>query len=132
MIDHLSTYALDYARTKAFYAAAFNTLGYSLQTESVTEWDTEFPTRRICAFGEPGKTLFWIIETKVNYTPRHIAFSADTRKVVDHFYEQALQHGGKDNGKPGLRVIYHEHYYGAFCIDPDGNDIEAVCHKPET
>jgi predicted lactoylglutathione lyase len=61
----------------------------------------------------------------------HVAFTADSRKVVDEFYRAALQAGGRDNGAPGLRPHYHEHYYGAFVLDPDGNNVEAVCHKPE-
>lgn len=131
MIDHLSTYARDYPGTKAFYAAAFAPLGYTLQTEFVADWDQDFPTRRVGGFGVNGKAIFWVIETTVHYTPRHIAFSAETRDAVDLFYEQAMQNGGQDNGKPGLRPVYHEHYYGAFCIDPDGNNVEAVCHTQE-
>jgi hypothetical protein len=131
MIDHLSTYALNYTNTKSFYEAAFAPLGYSLQTELVADWDEEFPARRIGAFGTDGRPIFWVIETKVEYTPRHTAFAASSHRAVDLFYEKAMRNGGKDNGKPGLRPIYHEHYYGAFCIDPDGNNVEAVCHTPE-
>ncbi|MEJ2445509.1 MAG: hypothetical protein P8Y42_19000 [Exilibacterium sp.] len=61
----------------------------------------------------------------------NVAFSATSRRLVDQFYEHAMDNGGKDNGKPGLRPMYHEHYYGAFVIDPDGNNVEAVCHTPE-
>lgn len=131
MFDHLSTYATNYMATKKFYESAFAPLGYSLQTEFVAEWNPDFPTQRMCAFGVNGKPSFWIIETKEKYTPRHIAFSAASRRSVDLFYEHAMQNGGKDNGKPGLRPMYHEHYYGAFVFDPDGNNVEAVCHKPE-
>ena len=85
----------------------------------------------MCAFGPEGKPIFWIIETKDSYTPRHTAFSTDSRELVDKFHEAGVQNGGTDNGAPGLRPMYHEHYYGAFLIDPDGNNIEAVCHAPE-
>ncbi|MDF1692207.1 MAG: VOC family protein [Zhongshania sp.] len=131
MIDHISTYTTKYLVTKSFYAAAFLPLGYSLQTEFVAEWNQEFPTQRMCAFGVEGKSSFWIIETKEISTSRHIAFSAASRSAVDSFYYQAIRNGGKDNGKPGLRPMYHENYYGAFAIDPDGNNVEAVCHAPE-
>ncbi|MGI0119961.1 VOC family protein [Zooshikella sp. RANM57] len=131
MFDHLSTYATDYDATKKFYDNAMATLGYAIQMEFVAEWNSEFPTQRMCAFGPKGKPAFWIIEVKEKYTPRHIAFSAVKRKEVDLFYDAAIKGGGHDNGKPGLRPMYHEHYYGAFVIDPDGNNIEAVCHQPE-
>lgn len=131
MIDHLSTYTIDFPATKAFYEAAFEPLGYSLQMELVAEWDADFPTRRMCAFGPAGKPAFWVIEAKVHYTPRHVAFSAPNRAAVEAFHQQGLAHGGKDNGAPGLRPLYHEHYFGAFLIDPDGNNVEAVCHTPE-
>lgn len=132
MIDHLSTYAVDYERTKTFYEGIFAVLGHGLMTEAVCDWDEEFPTRRICAFGSERSTAFWIIETRQNYTPRHIAFSAESRQTVEEFYDQAMLSGGLDNGKPGLRPIYHEYYFGAFVLDPDGNNVEAVCHTPPT
>ena len=132
MIDHLSTYATDYERTKAFYDAVFTVLGYGLITEAVCDWEEEFPTRRICAYGNKGSTAFWIIESTEHYTPRHIAFCANSRRTVEAFYEQAILSGGSDNGKPGLRPVYHEHYFGAFVFDPDGNNVEAVCHAPST
>lgn len=131
MFDHLSTYATDYDATKTFYGGVMTALGYSLQMEFVAEWNTDFPTQRMCAFGPEGKPAFWIIEVKDAYTPRHIAFSAPSRAIVDAFYAAAIDGGGKDNGQPGLRPIYHEHYYGAFALDPDGNNVEAVCHLPE-
>ncbi len=131
MIDHLSTYATDYVATKAFYEAVFKPLGYSVQMAFVAEWNQNFPTQRMCAFGPEGKPVFWIIESKDVYTPRHIAFSADSRTSVNLFYEAGIQNGGTNNGAPGLRPMYHPHYYGAFLIDPDGNNVEAVCHAPE-
>ena len=131
MIDHISTYATDYAATKSFYEAAFAPLGFSLQMEFVAEWNQDFPTQRMCGFGVKGKPSFWIIETGEKFTPRHVAFSASSRKAVDSFYAQAMGNGGKDNGKPGLRPMYHEHYYAAFAFDPDGNNVEAVCHAPD-
>jgi catechol 2,3-dioxygenase-like lactoylglutathione lyase family enzyme len=131
MIDHLSTYATDYPRTKAFYEAALGPLGYGLEHETVASWDAEFPERRFCAFGPSGKAVFWVVETRVVYTPRHLAFTASDRAPVAAFHTAALGAGGRENGTPGPRPIYHEHYYGAFVLDPDGNNVEAVCHTPE-
>ena len=121
MIDHISTYATDYAATRAFYEAVLPTLGYDVQME--------FP--QMCAFGPPGRPVFWVIEVEQAASPRHIAFTAGDREMVTHFYHAGLNHGGRDNGSPGLRPDYHEHYYGAFLLDPDGNNVEAVCHMPE-
>lgn len=129
MIDHISTYATDFPATKRFYEAAFEPLGHKVQTEMVTSWDPDFPERRICAFG-PDRAVFWVIETKEQVTPRHIAFAAPDRAAVRAFHTRALEAGGQDNGAPGPRPMYHEHYFGAFALDPDGNNVEAVCHAP--
>jgi catechol 2,3-dioxygenase-like lactoylglutathione lyase family enzyme len=129
VIDHLSSYATDYAATKRFYEAALAPLGARLHAEMTSTWDPEFPTRRFCAFG-PERAIFWVIEVKQPATPRHTAFNAATRAQVDAFYRAALAAGGRDNGAPGLRAIYHPNYYGAFVLDPDGNNVEAVCHDP--
>lgn len=128
MIDHISFYATDYAATKNFYLACLGALGYEIQFESTMAEDPDLPDRKICAFGPPGKTLFWIIETKQASSPRHLAFSAGDRKAVTAFHIAALGAGGTDHGAPGLRPEYHEHYFGAFALDPDGNNVEAVCH----
>ena len=128
MIDHLSTYATDYAVTVSFYRHVFAGLGYTLQHEFETTWDDGQLGRRVCAFGEEGNPTFWIIESSIPSTGRHIAFKAASRPQVDAFYKAAIKQGAKDNGAPGLRPQYHEHYYAAFVFDPDGNDIEAVCH----
>jgi catechol 2,3-dioxygenase-like lactoylglutathione lyase family enzyme len=132
MIDHLSTYATDYAATKAFYAAALGALGHGLQTERVAAEDPAFPTRRMCAFGPPRRPVFWIIEVREPASPRHVAFAAPDRATVDAFHAAALRAGGRDHGAPGLRPHYHPHYYGAFVLDPDGNNVEAVCHAPDS
>ena len=83
---------------------------------------------RLCAFGPGRKPCFWLIEAKQAATPRHIAFAARERPAVDAFYQAALEIGARDNGPPGPRPMYHKDYYGAFVLDPDGNNIEAVCH----
>jgi len=130
MIDHFSTYAQDYAATKRFYEVALAPLGYPLQMEMVASWDESFPERRCCAFGPPAKPAFWVIETKEAVTPRHFAFLAPDRDAVSAFHEAALAAGGAENGAPGLRPVYHKDYFGAFVLDPDGNNAEAVCHGP--
>jgi catechol 2,3-dioxygenase-like lactoylglutathione lyase family enzyme len=131
MIDHLSTYTTDFPAAKRFYETVLATLGYSLNQEMVSTWDPEWPSRRICAFGPGKRTCLWLTEKREASTPRHTAFVAKNRKAVDAFYQAALAIGAKDNGAPGPRPHYHEHYYGAFVLDPDGNNIEAVCHTPE-
>ena len=130
MIDHLSTYATDFPATRAFYEAALTRLGYSVQFEMALESDPDLPGRRACSFGPDGKSVFWVIEVREAASPRHIAFSAPDRAAVAAFHEAGLAAGGTDNGAPGLRPIYHEDYYGSFVTDPDGNNVEAVCHAP--
>lgn len=78
-----------------------------------------------------GKPDFWL-RAGVKTTPAvHVAFRAQSRALVDQFYKAAIAAGGKDNGAPGIREIYHPTYYGAFVLDPDGHNIEAVCHDAE-
>jgi catechol 2,3-dioxygenase-like lactoylglutathione lyase family enzyme len=129
VIDHASTYTTHYDAAKRFYAAAFAPIGATVQREMTATWDPDFPTRRMCAFG-PHRPIFWVIEVREPATPRHTAFAAATRAQVDAFHRAALAAGGRDNGAPGLRTIYHPTYYGAFAFDPDGNNVEAVCHAP--
>ena len=128
MLDHLSTYATNYERTKAFYLHALTPLGAKLVAEFETENTTTGAKERVCAFGQDSMGKLWIIETPEPYTPRHLAFSAISREQVDAFHAAAIAAGGEDNGTPGVRPHYHDHYYGAFVLDPDGNNIEAVCH----
>ena len=129
MIDHISTYALDFQRTRSFYLPVLDTLGFGVASEFVAEWEIEFPTRRVIGLGPGERGEFWIIETREAYTPRHFAFRARSTLQVDLFHAVALDQGGVDNGAPGPRPEYHAGYYGAFVIDPDGNNVEAVCHS---
>ncbi len=129
MIDHLSTYCTDFDATRAFYSSVLPPLGYEKVVDTVSSWDAEWPTRRLCAYGPPGKPAFWVIEVKQPASPRHVAFAAASRPAVDAFHAAALEVGAKDNGAPGPRPIYHPNYYGAFALDPDGNNVEAVCHQ---
>lgn len=121
MIDHIGLAVSDYAQSKAFYTQALAPLRITLVKE-VAGW---------AGFGRDGKPEFWFGTYSQTQNPMHIAFAAENRAQVDAFYEAALKAGAKDNGPPGIREIYHPNYYGAFVIDPDGHNIEAVCHRPE-
>jgi catechol 2,3-dioxygenase-like lactoylglutathione lyase family enzyme len=129
MLDHIGVSTSDYAGAKAFYTHAFAPLGLSLLME-VTKEQTGAEAH--AGFGRDDKAFFWIGTGDKPKGGLHIAFAAATRAQVDAFHAAAIAAGGQDNGKPGLRPHYHAHYYGAFVIDPDGNNIEAVCHFPET
>jgi len=130
MIDHISSYTTQFVEARAFYDAALRSLGHSIQVEMVADWDPDFPERRCCAWGPPGRSVFWVIEVREAASPRHIAFSAADRGQVDAFYRSAMGAGGRDHGEPGVRAVYHADYYGAFVLDPDDNNVEAVCHSP--
>ncbi len=121
MLDHLGLPISDLERSKAFFAQALAPLGYQLLVEF---------GGTMAGFGADGKPDFWLAQGDAT-APVHVAFASPDRATVDAFHQAALAAGGQDNGAPGLRPHYHEHYYGAFVIDPDGNNIEAVCHLPE-
>jgi catechol 2,3-dioxygenase-like lactoylglutathione lyase family enzyme len=126
MIDHIGFPVADYARAKAFYVKALAPLGYTLIKE-VQQGANDSPA---AGFGANGKPDFWIGgEGGLNRT-LHIAIAAKDRATVDAFHRAAIAAGGRDNGVPGLRAHYHPNYYGAFVLDPDGHNIEAVCHAP--
>jgi catechol 2,3-dioxygenase-like lactoylglutathione lyase family enzyme len=129
MIDHLGLAAGDFARSKAFYRMALEPLGILLIKELSAE-DTG--ARAHAGFGKEGKPFFWIGEGARAAGPVHIAFAAPSASAVQDFYRAALAAGGKDNGPPGPRAHYHPNYFGAFVLDPDGNNIEAVCRNPDS
>ena len=128
MIDHIGFAVSDYARAKAFYLAALAPLGYGLVLEVPAE-RTEHG-HPAAGFGIGGKPDFWIGGEGRLEKPLHVAIVAKDRQAVDAFHRAGLAAGGKDNGRPGLRPHYHPNYYGAFVLDPDGHNIEAVCHAP--
>ena len=120
-LDHVGLDVSDYDASKAFYDGALAPLGISLMME---------PAPLIGGYGDEFP-FFWIAQR--NRGPDsgvHVAFRVEDRAMVDAFHEAAVGAGGKDNGGPGPREIYHPHYYGAFVLDPDGNNVEAVCHTP--
>ena len=120
MIDHLGLSVSDLARSKAFFEQALAPLGYSLVMEHEISG---------AGFGTGFKPDFWIRQGGAG-TAVHVAFAAGDRAGVDAFHAAALAAGGRCNGPPGPRPEYHPGYYGAFVLDPDGNNVEAVCHTP--
>lgn len=125
MIDHVGLSVRDFQQSKRFYTAALAPLGYTLLRELSAEQTGD---QEHAGFGVAPKPDFWIGAGAVNGQPVHLAFRVAKRALVDAFYAAALAAGGRDNGAPGLRPHYHANYYGAFVIDPDGHNIEAVCH----
>lgn len=127
MIDHTGITVSDLVRSVSFYRAALAPLGYAVLAQ--------FPAAvtgasDVAGFGVPPKADFWIAQGSPNRPPLHVAFRTHSHGVVDAFHAAALGAGGRDNGAPGPRPHYHEHYYGAFVLDPDGHNIEVVCHEP--
>jgi catechol 2,3-dioxygenase-like lactoylglutathione lyase family enzyme len=134
LLDHISLRVADYERSKEFYRTVLATLGYRLAMEATSG----------AGFSKGPIPAFWIKQGE--FTPRaveptpeagcggpqlHVAFIGENRAMVDAFHRAALAAGARDNGRPGLRPEYHPNYYGAFVLDPDGHNIEAVCHKAE-
>ena len=117
MIDHMAILVSDLDASVAFYTRALAPLGYEVVMR--------FP--QFVGFGVAGKPDFWI-SIGAPSDKLHIAFRARGRAEVRAFYEAAIAAGGKDNGPPGIRALYHPNYYGAFVLDGDGHNIEAVCH----
>jgi catechol 2,3-dioxygenase-like lactoylglutathione lyase family enzyme len=124
VFDHVSLNVSDYEVSKQFYEQTLAPLGYSVRVE-FADWKS-------AGFGAEGVASdFWIGERDPTGTGMHVAFQAPDRATVDAFHAAGLAAGGADNGAPGIRGEYHPTYYGAYVLDPDGNNIEAVCHKPE-
>lgn len=129
MIDHVGFAVADAERSRLFYEKALAPLGITL-IMSVTPEQTE-AGGTAHGFGSDGKPYFWFGDNERVGEGTHVAFEAKTRADVDAFHRAALAAGGADNGAPGIRPHYHPNYYAAFVHDPDGINIEAVCHRPE-
>ena len=127
MIDHIGVAVADMDRAKAFYISALRPIGVGVLMEVSAE---ETGAEAHAGFGANDKAFFWIGTGLKPKGGTHVAFAVETRAEVDAFYRAAIAAGGRDNGAPGLRPEYHPDYYGAFVFDPDGNNIEAVCHRP--
>jgi catechol 2,3-dioxygenase-like lactoylglutathione lyase family enzyme len=126
VIDHISFGITDFAKSTAFYSNALAPLGMTRLFDVPLEHTGGV---KVTGYGKD-RPIFWISEEKATTGMLHVALQATSRDAVDAFYVAALAAGGTDNGAPGLRPHYHADYYGAFVLDPDGHNIEAVCHAP--
>ena len=129
MLDHIGFAVADAERSRAFYEAALAPIGITLIMSVAPEQTQSGGNAH--GFGANGKPFFWFGDNERVGEGTHVAFAVDSRASVDAFHAAGLAAGGRDNGAPGLRPHYHPDYYGAFILDPDGNNIEAVCHRPE-
>lgn len=127
MIDHTGIAVANFEKAKAFYDKAMAPLGASALMTVPKE---HTGGANVVGYGRE-RPVFWVTDSKQPRDTIHVAFTARNRAEVDAFYHAAIAAGGRDNGGPGRRPHYHENYYSAFVLDPDGNNIEAVCHKPE-
>ena len=121
ILDHIGFGVNDVEKTKDFYVKALAPLGIAVALEA-EGW---------IGMGRDGRPQFWFGGMGQGAGPIHLAFTARNRAEVRAFHAAAVAAGGTDNGAPGLRPHYHPDYYGAFVIDPDGHNVEAVCHAPE-
>ena len=128
MIDHIGIGCSNFAASRQFYEAALAPLGIAKMMEMTPEMTGDIHGIGMGAAGHP---FFWFSSGGARGPGVHVAFAADTRSQVDEFYKAAMANGGRDNGPPGIRAHYHPNYYGAFVLDPDGVNVEAVCHEPE-
>jgi len=128
MLDHVGFAVSDIQRSRAFYEAALKPLGITILMEMTPEMTESGGTA--LGFGKDAKPFFWVGDKERVGQGTHIAFAVDDRATVDAFHAAGLAAGGTDSGAPGLRPHYHPDYYGAFILDPDGQNIEAVCHRP--
>ena len=126
MIHHIDLAVTDLERSRAFYERALAPLGLELVMTF-----TNYAGRRVIGFGSAPDPVFWIRDGQPIIGRLHVAFCAESHEAVDAFHAAAVQAGGKDNGPPGLRPRYAEHWYAAFVLDPDGHNIEAVCRHPD-
>ncbi len=120
MIDHTAVNVSDQEAAKSFYTRALEPLGYSLV----------FEMGEFMGFGDANGMDLGVVRREP-FGGAHVAFKCADHASVDAFYATAIAAGGKDNGAPGIRAHYHENYYGAFVLDADGNNIEAVCQQPQ-
>ncbi len=127
MIDHITIGVVDFERSTRFYDQTLAPLGVRRLFDVPPEHSDGV---NVTGYGDD-RPWFWLAEERATTGLMHIAFQAGTAADVDAFYAAALRAGGTDNGPPGLRPHYHDTYYAAFVLDPDGHNIEAVCHTPD-
>jgi catechol 2,3-dioxygenase-like lactoylglutathione lyase family enzyme len=123
VFDHVGLNVADFETSKRFFERALSPLGYRVVMD-VSQYGA-------AGFGTDDKPEFWIGARDPRGTGTHVAFQVDDRATVERFHTEALAAGGTDNGPPGIRHEYHPTYYAAYVLDPDGNNIEAVCHRPQ-
>ena len=128
MLDHVGFAVADAESSKRFYEQALAPLCLSLVMSVSPEQNRSGGTAH--GFGTKDNPFFWIGDNERVGEGTHVAFKVDDRALVDAFHEAAVAAGGRDNGAPGLRPHYHPNYYAAFVFDPDGINVEAVCHRP--
>ena len=121
MIDHISISVSNFEASRDFYKDALAPLDYQIMMEGEDH----------CGFSVMQQPDFWIKKDETMSSGVHIAFTCREREIVDAFHAAALAAGGTDNGLPGPRLDYHPNYYAAYVLDPDGHNIEAVCHRPQ-
>lgn len=133
MIDHLAVRVRDFDASRRFYDAALAPLGLSVVMEVTPQTSGGYHG---LGYGAAGKPVFWVSNDPgstagdpAELGRLHVAFAAVDHAAVDAFHSTALAHGGRDNGAPGVRAHYHPHYYAAFVLDPNGINVEAVCHQ---
>ena len=123
MFDHVKFGVSNFAASKAFYLKALEPLGVAIVSEGSPTYGIELSS--------DDKTSLCMFQTEEKPAHLHLAFTAENRQQVEAFHRAALEAGGKDNGAPGVRPHYNANYFAAFVIDPDGHNIEVVCHAPE-
>jgi catechol 2,3-dioxygenase-like lactoylglutathione lyase family enzyme len=125
MLDHIEIAVADIAKARAFYDQTLAAIGVDVVMSVGTG------ARIALGYGSEGRPYFWVVQGPPLTGHLHVAFTAKDRSTVQAFHAAAIAAGGRDNGAPGLRPQYHPNYYGAFVFDPDGHNIEAVCHTPD-
>jgi catechol 2,3-dioxygenase-like lactoylglutathione lyase family enzyme len=124
-IDHVTIQVAALEASRAFYERALEPFGVHVVQIDGARGATEL------AIGPEGSEDLVLGEGEPS-APVHLAFLALDPETVDAFHAAALEAGGRDNGRPGPRPQYHERYYAAYALDPDGNNVEAVCHTGPT
>lgn len=130
LLDHLNIVVSDMERSLAFYAPALSSIGIESLMD-VPPGAVEPGSPWMHGFGWEHKPFFWLVEGRPSDPPLHVAFTVANREQVRTFHAAALEAGATSRDEPAVRDEYHPHYYGAFVNDPDGCNVEAVCHVPE-
>ena len=120
-LDHINLYVSDLSKSKIFYEAIFQSSDIKVIRDV---------GNIAVGFGRTNYAELALVLHDGIIQKTHFAFRTETREQIDMLYSFAIEAGASCNGEPGLRTHYHEHYYGAFVLDPDGHNLEFVCHNP--